>query len=176
MERGIRQGDPISPFIFILFLELLSHMLNKLEIDGDIQGARLGINAPPITHFFFADDILIFCKALVAQASKVISCLDRFCAWTGQSFSLPKSGYFFSSNIWGNLKAEIKQCLYMKELHQDVKYLGHKMFPNKSQRKDFDTVVNRVNSGLKAGSLSSSPKLDEQLVLNTSSRQYPYIP
>lgn len=130
MERGIRQGDPLSPFLFVLFMELLSRMIIKLENDGDIQGIRMGISALAITHLFFADDILIFCKATVAQASKIISCLERFCEWIRQIFSLSKSGCFFSSKVMGNLKADIKQCLNMKELHRDAKYLGHKLFPN----------------------------------------------
>lgn len=41
MEMGIRQGDPVSPFLFVLFLELLSRMLTKMEDDGEIQGLKL---------------------------------------------------------------------------------------------------------------------------------------
>lgn len=68
LERGIRQGDPLSPFLFVLFLELLSRMLLKLEADGDIQGIKLNRLAPSITHLLFADDILIFCEASAGQA------------------------------------------------------------------------------------------------------------
>lgn len=102
-ERGFRQRDPLSPFPFVLFLEILSRMINKLETDGDIQSIKVARLATSISHLFFANDILIFCKASVEQASKIINCLETLCAWTGQSFNPAKSGCFFSKNIHGSL-------------------------------------------------------------------------
>lgn len=99
VERGIKQGDPLSPFLFVIFLEVLSRMINKMENEGDIQGIKVTRIAPSITHLFFADDILIFCKASPIQASKALSCLENFCEWTDQSFNLTKSSCFFSKNI-----------------------------------------------------------------------------
>lgn len=116
MERGIRQGDPLSHFLFVLFLELLTRMITKLKDEGEIQGIKIGRLALAISHLFFANDILIFCKASVDQTSKIIKCLETICLWTGQSFNPSKSGCFFSKNIHGSLKAAIKSSLNMKEL------------------------------------------------------------
>lgn len=128
-ERGIKQKDPMSLFLFVLFLELLSKMISKMENDGKIQGIKIGRLAPTISHIFFADDILIFCNANVNQVEKIINCLETFCSWTGQSFNPAKSRYFFSSNIQGSLKAAIKSSFNMNELDQNTKYLGTTYFP-----------------------------------------------
>lgn len=83
VERGIRQGDPLSPFLFVIFLKVLLRMINKMEDEGEIQGIKVARLAPSTTHLFFVDDILIFCKASPIQASKVIFCLENFYEWTG---------------------------------------------------------------------------------------------
>lgn len=108
MERGIQQGDPISPFLFVIFLELIFRMLAKLKNDGDIQGIKIGRTAPPISHLFFTNDIFIFCKASVDQTTKVINCLEKSYSWTSQSFNPMKIGCFFSNNIHGSLKPPSK--------------------------------------------------------------------
>lgn len=58
MKRRLRQGDPISPYMF-RFSELLSHMMLKLKAEGKIQKVKFGISAPAISHLIFTDDI--FC-------------------------------------------------------------------------------------------------------------------
>lgn len=116
MERGIKQGDPLSSFLFVLFLEILSRMITNMENEGAIQGIKIGKLALVITHLLFADDILIFCRENVDQVGKVINCLKTFCSWTCQNFNSAKSGCYFSKNIQGSLKAAIKSRLNMKEL------------------------------------------------------------
>lgn len=63
VERGLTQGDPISPYLFILLSELLSRMLLKPESEGRIQGVHFGRTNPAISHLFFDDDIMLFCRA-----------------------------------------------------------------------------------------------------------------
>ena len=61
--RGIRQGDPLSPFIFILCTEALANLLNHAESQGKIMGMRVTRACPLVSHIFFADGSLFFCKA-----------------------------------------------------------------------------------------------------------------
>lgn len=61
--RGIRQGDPISPYLFLFCAEAFSNILNKKEEEGVVQGVRVCPNAPRINHLLFADDSMILMKA-----------------------------------------------------------------------------------------------------------------
>lgn len=61
--RGIRQGDPLSSYLFILSVEGLSTLLNKVEREGKITGLPIAKGGTKINHLFFVDDNLLFCRA-----------------------------------------------------------------------------------------------------------------
>ena len=61
--RGLRQGDPLSPYFFLRCTEGLHGLISKAAHNGDIRGVSLCRNGPRITHLLFADDSLLFCRA-----------------------------------------------------------------------------------------------------------------
>ncbi|KAJ9560185.1 LOW QUALITY PROTEIN: hypothetical protein OSB04_005345 [Centaurea solstitialis] len=66
-KRGIRQGDPLSPYLFIICMEGLSAYLKAEESAGRIHGCKAARGAPAISHLFFADDAFFFCRATVDE-------------------------------------------------------------------------------------------------------------
>ncbi|XP_019181672.1 PREDICTED: uncharacterized protein LOC109176732 [Ipomoea nil] len=70
-SRGIRQGDPLSPYLFIICAEGLSVLLQQAEARGDIHGVRVARGAPAITHLFFTDDSLLCFRANQQETLKV---------------------------------------------------------------------------------------------------------
>ena len=62
-SRGLRQGDPISPYLFLLCAEGLSAMIKKEEREGNLNGIAICRRAPRITHMLFANDSIVFCRA-----------------------------------------------------------------------------------------------------------------
>lgn len=62
-SRGLRQGDPLSPFLFLICSEGLSSLLRLAIVEDSIKGVRASRYGPPVSHMFFADDCIIFEKA-----------------------------------------------------------------------------------------------------------------
>ncbi|GKV47795.1 hypothetical protein SLEP1_g54657 [Rubroshorea leprosula] len=98
-QRGLRQGDPLSPYLFIMVMEKLSRMiLNRIHSKTwkPIQLSRGGL---ALSHLFFADDLMLFCEASHSQLSMVINCLKEFASYSGLEINLAKSKLFVSPNI-----------------------------------------------------------------------------
>ena len=76
--RGIRQGDPISPYLFLLCTEGLSAMLKKEESEGHIKGVAICRGALRVSHLLFADDSIIFCRASIAECERVLKVSEDY--------------------------------------------------------------------------------------------------
>ncbi|XP_019465327.1 PREDICTED: uncharacterized protein LOC109363517 [Lupinus angustifolius] len=66
-ERGIRQSDPIFPYLFVLCMERLSHLINAASEVGLWKPIKICRNDPPLTHLAFANDLIIFVEADLGQ-------------------------------------------------------------------------------------------------------------
>jgi len=69
--RGLRQGDSLSPYLFIIYVEGLSALIRKAEVRDQINGIKICNKAPIISHLLFADDCFLFFRVNVDQASKI---------------------------------------------------------------------------------------------------------
>ena len=59
-SRGLRQGDPLSPYLFLLCVEGISALLKKAQYDNLIKDVMFGCTGPNVTHLLFADDSIVF--------------------------------------------------------------------------------------------------------------------
>jgi hypothetical protein len=93
-SRGVRQGDPLSPFLFVLVIEAFNKMLGAFISRGLISGFTVGSseqNRVNVSHLLFADDTLVFCGANDSQIRHVGALLVCFKTVTGLKVNLSKS-------------------------------------------------------------------------------------
>ncbi|KAH1080052.1 hypothetical protein J1N35_019813 [Gossypium stocksii] len=83
-SRGLRQGDPLSPYLFLICAEGLSTLLNEAKVNGKLRGAPIGRNKVVITHLLFVDDCIIFGDASVAGVNIVRNILMEYELASGQ--------------------------------------------------------------------------------------------
>lgn len=69
--KGLRQGDPLSPFLFIICTEILTRLINSEKCCENVHGIKISKNAPAITHLMYADDTLLMCRANKAEAQTI---------------------------------------------------------------------------------------------------------
>ena len=89
--RGLWQGDPLSPYLFILCAEGLSALIRQAEGMGDLHGVRICTDAPVISHLLFADDCFLFFRAKEYEARVMQNILKTYEEASEQAISLPKS-------------------------------------------------------------------------------------
>lgn len=82
-SRGLREGDPLSPYLFILVFDVLSRLISKSCSQGDIHGMSLAPGPPTLTHWFFADDAIISGKANVEEVYQIVRILNLFIEASG---------------------------------------------------------------------------------------------
>lgn len=97
-SRGLRQGNPISPYIYILCAEGLSAMIRQNESVGLLHGCTIARGAPTISHLLFVDNCYLFFRAVEAEAVVMKRILQRYEEVSGQVMNFNKSTVVFSPN------------------------------------------------------------------------------
>jgi hypothetical protein len=144
LSRGLRQGGPLSPFLFILGLEIMSRLTEKEENLGLLHGIKMARSCPSISHLLFADDVLIFSKAKASEAGVILNCLSTYFAWLGQRFNMSKSAIFFSRNCRDSIKATVNGVLNLAPILARAKYLGIPLFLHSSKKTSFMEIKDRI--------------------------------
>lgn len=88
-SRGLRQGDPLSPYLFLFCMEALSRTISHAENINLIHGHKIVNHAPSASHLLFADDCLLFCDATTDASENLIRIFKDFGEASGQ-LSKPK--------------------------------------------------------------------------------------
>lgn len=96
--RGLRQGDLILPYIYILGAEGLSAMIRRNEIAGLVYWCTIARGAPTISHLLFADDCYFFFRAVDTEANFMKRILNRYEEISGKMVNFNKSTVVFSPN------------------------------------------------------------------------------
>ena len=142
-SRGLRQGDPLSPYLFILCLERLSIKLveavqNKLIHPISFRGwVRL-------SHLFFADDIFLFTRATVRDCKNFGQILLRFCESSGQIMSVTKSRVWFSPRTPRRIKEQLVGILGLPTTDRIGTYLRMPIFTTRRTASSYQYLVENI--------------------------------
>ncbi|XP_056863970.1 uncharacterized protein LOC108850387 [Raphanus sativus] len=161
-QRGIRQGDPLSPYIFILCGEVLSGLCRAGQDSGELSGVKIGQYCPRVNHLLFADDTMFFAKATAECCSYLTSTLKAYEKASGQLINATKSSIFFSSKTPQETRRRVKSILGIEKEGGVGKYLGLPELFTRKKSDLFSSIVDRIKLRAAAWStrrLSSAGKL-----------------
>ena len=148
-SQGLRQGDPLSPFLFIIRAEGLSSLLLDAEAKREIHGLKIGKKVDAISHLFFADDSLLFTRANEDEVDKVLEILSTYEAASGHKLNMEKFEVSFNRNIDQEKQHSLQMKLSFKAVEDHGKYLWLQTFVSGSKKKVFKHIQEKVMKKLK---------------------------
>lgn len=172
-SRGIRQGDLISPYLFLLCAEGFSSLLKSVGPVYLPRGVRVGINAPWISHLLFADDCIIFSEAPQRGAARIQSILDIYNRGSRQLVNKDKSAIFFSKNC---LEQERLQVLHELNIETEAladRYLGLPTAVGRSKAEAFEFMPARIKGVICSWSGREASSAGREVLIKSMAQSVP---
>ncbi|KAL9664842.1 hypothetical protein QQ045_020251 [Rhodiola kirilowii] len=145
-SRGVRQGDPLSPNLFVIAMEWLSRVLNASVDHGVVQPFLPKRRAVRVGHLLFADDLLIFTNGAKNSVRNLMDLIKNFCALSGQCLNPEKSSVIFPSSFPSSRQAKILSLTGFSEGVLPVPYLGAPLFRGRVRIDMFTDLVDKVTA------------------------------
>jgi len=171
--RGLRQGDPLSPFLFLFVADGLSTLLQKKVQDRSLQDLKVCRGTPDISHLLFADDTLLFFKANVEQAYVVKQALDLFAGCTGQLINLAKCSIMFNEHGDTMQQEQVKRVLDVQLSSFETKYLGLPTPSGRMKKERFQSLKERLGKRLTDYSEKSLSSGAKKVLIKTVAQALP---
>ncbi|GMI66103.1 hypothetical protein HRI_000279600 [Hibiscus trionum] len=144
-SRGLRQGDPLSPYLFLFCAEGLSALIKAARLRNEFKGVKVGRSGVTLTHLFFADDNILFGDTLSAGILTLKNLLYVYEKASGQNINFEKSLVYFSSNVPSSTRRQIGEFFGVRISSNPEKYLGLPTMVGKNKRGAFAHLLDSTN-------------------------------
>ncbi|XP_027156511.1 uncharacterized protein LOC113757398 [Coffea eugenioides] len=145
-SRGVRQGDPLSPALFVIGAEVLSRGLNSLAAQSRFLGFMVPRGCPPVTHLAFADDVLVFANGSSSSLKDIMRVLKMYQLASGQLVSVQKSGYLVHPSVSPARRRVVERITGFSRQHFSVRYLGFPLYIGKCKSLYFGEVCYAIST------------------------------
>jgi len=147
-SRGLRQGDPLSPYLFLIVAEGLSALLSQAEIEKRLTGVPIAAGGICLSHLFFADDSLLFCRANAVEWANLNQVLQHYEHASGQQLNTAKTTIFLSRNTSPEFRDYLNNLEGVTISARFDKYLGLPAMVGRSKKQSFASICGRVTAKL----------------------------
>lgn len=139
--KGIRQGDPVSPYLFVLAMEGLSRLLYSRYESGSI-GYHPRTSELKISHLMFADDVMVFFDGKADSLHGITECLMDFASWSGLSMNINKTE-LYHSGLDATEANEISLYGFTTGT-LPVRYLGLPLMSRKLRVSEYEPLISKI--------------------------------
>lgn len=147
-KRGLRQGDPLSPYLFTICLEMLTRSLKHATSSPDYnfhpKCEPLGI-----THLAYADGLLLFSTGDIGSVKILMQCLHEYSSTAGLQANVLKSN-LFAAGVSEQVRIDLLQITGFQAGVFSFRYLGIPLASNKLKISDYDCLLEKLNSKVQA--------------------------
>ncbi len=147
--KGLRQGDLLSPYLFVLAMEVFSKLLSAKVRESQQFKFHSKCEGQQITHLSFADDLLILVAADIQSITLIRDALDEFKELSGLSINQSKSEVFCAV-VSSSLKSQILSILNFKARSLPVRYLGMPLITGKLSYQDCDPLIDKITTRIRS--------------------------
>ncbi|XP_019167180.1 PREDICTED: uncharacterized protein LOC109162927 [Ipomoea nil] len=145
-SRGLRQGDPLSPTLFVIAAEVLSVYLARGYDDYTVPRFTQPSGTPHIHHLAYANDVIIFCTARLGEITKVISALKDYEEISGQLVSFQNSAFYMDPRTPVRVIDEVRRGTGCAHNDFPFTYLGCPVYIGRKKRIYFASVIDKVKA------------------------------
>lgn len=161
-QRGVRQGDLLSPLLFVMCAQGLSGLLHEESKRGLIKGVNFGRSGTRVSHLLFADDSLLFFRAHTTECVEVKRVLEEYEVASGQYINFDKSAITFSPAVKIELAQQIRNILQVRMVEGHALYLGLPTYSMRQNQSSSNILEIEFVNGLVHGRISCYRRVERK--------------